>query len=215
MDDWYILAAVISLIALFYAGYSYHKKLEGDYRSNLLLFARDQHMEFYPDDSGVIIQKLSDFPIFLEGRAHNAANILSRHMSAYELLVFDHSYKAMRETFRQTATILEFTRMDVPNFKLRFERAIFRGSSGIKFSLHPLFSRSYNLEGDPEDSTRELFQTDLIHLFEANLGLCFEGNKNKVLLYRDNSLVEAKDMSVWIQLCDKLAFLLMNARGVT
>ncbi len=89
----------------------------------------------------------------------------------------------------------------MPQFVLQPEKKFhqFGDLQDIDFSSHTKFSDDYLLQGNPEESVRNLFNDQLLNFFESKLGLCVEGGANQMLFYRLNERVSPNNLSQFLE----------------
>ena len=69
----------------------------------------------------------------------------------------------------------------------------------IDFSSHSKFSNDYLLQGNPEESVRNLFNEQLLDFFESKPGLSVEGGANQMLFYRLNERISPNKLSQFLE----------------
>jgi len=204
MDIYLIIelaAAVIIVIA--WAGYVYAKK-----RSNAFFeFARQRGLSFsknYEINEGL---KSTDFRLLREETSGKAANLISGDTDGAAVTIFDYTYKAgggqASTTYSQTVCILKSEKMNLPVFQLYPENMFYRisavlGAQDISFQSHAEFSESYVIRGDDEDSIRNIFTDSVISYFASNKGLCVEGNRQMLMIYRNATLIRSDEIQTFL-----------------
>jgi len=89
----------------------------------------------------------------------------------------------------------------LPQFVLRPEKNFqqFVDLQDIDFPSHTKFSNDYLLQGNPEESVRNLFNEQLLDFFESKPGLCVEGGANQMLYYRLNERISPNKLSQFLE----------------
>lgn len=176
------------------------------YQSDIEAYALNHQFQFIAVDSGVVIEKLSGFNLFLQGHAHQVQNIITGPMPSGNFHFFDHSYLLTGNRILQSVVIIGSKAIDLPVFTLEFNHTLIPENDGLKFALHPTFSNSYALKGDDEAKLRQIFQPRVLEFFEATEGLRAEGFGNQLLVYRYSHRADIKATPELLELCEKLMF---------
>lgn len=127
-------------------------------------------------------------------------NAISVSAGDVRVVVGDFRYRTgggkNRTTHRRTVCVVENDAMNVPHCYLRPERKLFDalgamlGGQDIDFAEDPKFSRAYVLQGDEEESVRELFDADIRAWFaeRKDRGFHFEAQGNALVFHTGNRL---------------------------
>ena len=202
------LAAAV-IIVIVWAGYVHAKK-----RSNAFFeFSRRRGLSFSKSYEINEELKSTDFRLLREETSGKAANFISGETDGAVVTIFDYTYRAgtgqASTTYSQTVFILRSEKLNLPVFQLYPENIFYRvsaalGEQDINFQSHAKFSRSYVLRGDDEDSVRSIFTDNVISYFANHKGLSVEGNRQRLMMYRNASLTRTDEIQSFLAECIKI-----------
>lgn len=144
-------------------------------------------------------------PLFFYGRKKILKNIIQGEMYNLRFRLFDYQYTiGMRNggssiTHKQTVLLFESKELCLSNFSVRPESIVEKilsvfGSQDIDFEHHPKFSAQYLLRGLSETEIRQIFNDQVISLFEKQVHLCCEGRENQIIFYRQSTLLKPEEL---------------------
>ena len=173
---------------------------------NLKETANDLNIPFYPKGDDSLYDYLEYFYLFSMNSKSKITNMLHQEDKETELAFFDFTFEigagssgtgsehvagggvSYATEYKQSVVYCCSSKLDLPQFVLRPEKNFhqFIDLQDIDFSSHTKFSNDYLLQGNPEESVRNLFNEQLLDFFESKPGLCVEGGANQMLYYRLN-----------------------------
>ena len=165
---------------------------------NMQVFANRAKLSFLNKRDDSYLSKLPSFSLFSKGRKKTVRNILSGQRDIFKISIFHYSYRESSggeddQICAYTAIFFESEKLSIPAFSLRPKRLIeFGKSSGFKIGSSRTFSKRYLLQGDEEETIINLFNPDIIRLFEEEKGWYMESVDNKLLFYKSRYLAPKK-----------------------
>lgn len=106
------------------------------------------------------------------------------------------------QSHKISVILLTLLELPVPNFTLGPENLVDKvwqsfGYEDIDFNEYPGFSENFLLNGENPDAIRQFFTSGLIYFLEKNQGVSIEARNNRLLFYRERTLlsrIEIEDM---------------------
>ena len=186
---------------------------------NLRKIAIDLNIPFYPKGDDSLHDHLEYFHLFSMNSKSRITNMLHQEDKETELAFFDFTFVIGEEVssgggdvyrggrvsgateFKQSVVYFCSPKLDLPQFVLQPEKKFhqFGDLQDIDFSSHTKFSDDYLLQGNPEESVRNLFNDQLLNFFESKPGLCVEGGANQMLFYRLNERISPNKLSQFLE----------------
>ncbi len=149
------------------------------------------------------------FPLFAQGRARKARNVLQRSGDAPAVTAFDYEYTVgsgkHQSTVVQTVVHVASPRFSLPPFVLGPENILHRvggllGYHDIDFDSSPEFSRKYLLRSkEAEAQVRDVFTPPVRAYFEQRVPVTVEGFDDGVLVYRSGRRVKPEDVRTFVE----------------
>ena len=199
---------ILVLLAFYFFWYPQLRRSE-----NLRKIAIDLNIPFYPKGDDSLYDHLEYFHLFSMNSKSRITNMLHQEDEETELAFFDFtfeiggggsrdngiSYYANR--YQQSVVYFCSPKLDLPQFVLQPEKKFhqFGDLQDIDFSSHTKFSDDYLLQGNPEESVRNLFNDQLLDFFESKPRLCVEGGANQMLFYRLNERVSPNNLNQFLE----------------
>ena len=201
---------ILVLLAFYFFWYPQLRRSE-----NLRKIAIDLNIPFYPKGDDSLYDHLEYFHLFSMNSKSRITNMLHQEDEETELAFFDFdftfeiggggsrdngiSYYANR--YQQSVVYFCSPKLDLPQFVLQPEKKFhqFSDLQDIDFSSHTKFSDDYLLQGNPEESVRNLFNDQLLDFFESKPRLCVEGGANQMLFYRLNERVSPNNLNQFLE----------------
>ena len=205
-----LLIIVLGLLAFYFVWWPQLKR-----NKNLKKIANDLNIPFYPKGDDSLYDHLEYFHLFSMNSKSRITNMLHQEDEETELAFFDFdftfeiggggsrdngiSYYANR--YQQSVVYFCSPKLDLPQFVLQPEKKFhqFGDLQDIDFSSHTKFSDDYLLQGNPEESVRNLFNDQLLDFFESKPRLCVEGGANQMLFYRLNERVSPNNLNQFLE----------------
>ena len=192
---------VLGLLAFYFFWYSQLKR-----SGNLKKIANNLNIPFYPKGDDSLYDHLEYFYLFSMNSKSRITNMLHQEDKETELAFFDFTFEigagspGTGTEYKQSVVYFCSPKLDLPQFVLQPEKKFhqFGDLQDIDFSSHTKFSDDYLLQGNPEESVRNLFNEQLLDFFESKLGLCVEGGANQMLFYRLNERISPNKLSQFL-----------------
>ena len=200
---------VLGLLAFYFFWYSQLKR-----SGNLKKIANNLNIPFYPKGDDSLYDHLEYFYLFSNNSKSQITNMLHQEDKETELAFFDFTFEigggisrisrdhgiSYASRYQQSVVYFCSPKLDLPQFVLQPEKKFhqFGDLQDIDFSSHKKFSDDYLLQGNPEESVRNLFNEQLLDFFESKLGLCVEGGANQMLFYRLNERISPNKLSQFL-----------------
>ena len=205
---------ILVLLAFYFFWYPQLRRSE-----NLRKTAIDLKIPFYPKGDDSLYDHLEYFYLFSNNSKSQITNMLHQEDKETELAFFDFTFEVGRggstpscgegggggvsygTEYKQSVVYLCSPKLDLPQFVLRPEKIYHQSLDlqDIDFSSNPKFSNDYLLQGNPEESVRNLFDNQLLDFFESKPRLCVEGGANQMLFYRLNERVSPNNLSQFLE----------------
>ena len=150
-------------------------------------------LPFFPTGDKSLIDHLSGFHLFSQGRSKKIINMIHGDTDAMDLAIFDYRYTVgsgkNSSTHSQTVICFQLDELNLPDFSMRPEGFFHKiggmfGYKDIDFESHATFSKTYLLRGPDEAAIRELFREEMLSHFETQKRVCVEGAGNTLIFYR-------------------------------
>jgi MFS superfamily sulfate permease-like transporter len=180
-------------------------------------FAEANDFAFYPMTFRSMA-KYKDFPIEKGTRILYEENVLSKYTDTYKIEVSDitltEGARMAQEDYKMTVMHVSELDITIPDFALEPERLWTRFSEitfgkDIDFTGHPQFSRKYYLRSDNEEAVRQFFTESLLEFFERYDDIHVESHRNKLLIYKDRSVLDTEEALKLITEIDLLIEILL------
>ena len=190
---------ILVLLAFYFFWYPQLRRSE-----NLRKIANNLNIPFYPKGDDSLYNHLEYFYLFSDNSKSQITNMLHQEDKETELAFFDFTFEggvSCDTEYKQSVVYLCSPKLDLPQVVLRPEKIYHQSLDlqDIDFSSHPKFSNDYLLQGNPEESVRNLFDNQLLGFFESKHGLCVEGGANQMLFYRLNELISPNKLSQFLE----------------
>ncbi len=161
-------------------------------------FADAEKLSFISKRDDSYLSKFPSFSIFSKGRKKTVRNILGGQRDTFKISIFYYSYRENSggeddQSCTYTVISFESEKFSIPDFSLRPKKLIeFGKSKVIKISSSQTFSKRYVLLGDDKEAVMNLFNPDILRLFEEEKGWYAESVDNKLLFYKGRYLTPKK-----------------------
>ena len=203
-----IQVALSVLIIIIWAGYTYSKKRSEAFHA----FARRRGLSFSKLAATDVEKSFSAFRLFSEGFEKKMNNFISGEADGAMILIFDYSYKYIfrtgeegqsPQTQSQTVLITQSDRLNLPVFQL-YPRNIFNKIFSafekqiIDLQGHSEFSNAYVLKADDKNDIKIVFADQVLSYLVRHRGLTIEGNGNRLIFYRSNTLLKPDELSSFL-----------------
>ena len=192
---------ILVLLAFYFFWYPQLRRSE-----NLRKIAIDLNIPFYPKGDDSLYDHLEYFHLFSMNSKSRITNMLHQEDEETELAFFDFTFEiggggSYGTRYQQSVVYFCSHKLDLPQFVLQPEKKFhqFGDLQDIDFSSHTKFSDDYLLQGNPEESVRNLFNEQLLNFFESKPGLCVEGGANQMLFYRLNERISPNKLSQFLE----------------
>jgi len=165
---------------------------------NMQTFANAAKFSFLNKRDNSYLSKFPNFTLFSKGRKKTVRNILSGQRDTFKISIFHYSYRENSggesdQTCAYTVVSFESEKLSIPALSLRPKRLIeFGKSKVIKIGSDRAFSKRYLLQGDEKEAITNLFNPDILRLFEEEKGWYMESVDNKLLFYKSRYLAPKK-----------------------
>jgi hypothetical protein len=182
------------VVAILVVGYFQEKKRN----EGLAAVAEKLGLPFFPSGDPALIDELSKFELFTQGRSRKISNMLHGETDEVRVGIFDYQYTTgsgkNSHTWWQTVIYFCSPELNLPHFAMRPEHLFHKiggllGYEDLDFESHPIFSRKYLLRGSDPDRIRVLFRDEILTYFEDQKGVSVEGNGNQIIYYRASKRV--------------------------
>jgi hypothetical protein len=138
------------------------------------------------------------FKLLLKGKNEEVNKLMYKKDNNLDVFIFEYQYQGAFDglsehgmTFsKQKAIYFELNGSQNISFNLHPEGLIEKAkqsflSNDIDFDDYPVFSKSYALYGENEESIRNLFSKPLFEFFEKYKGFSVEHRKGGILIYKN------------------------------
>lgn len=196
MDIFFTIIGIIIVVAtVIYLAWKYEKKRTESWA----LIAKDIGFEFQEKNTS-IVHAHSHFKSFSAGRSRKAKNILQGKNGNIGITVMDYQYTTgsgkNSNTHSYTMCIFSKEGLKLPSCYLRMQVSFLDffgkmfGGQDINFDEDEQFSKAFVLQGNEEESVREIFteKVRLGFLDYKGQNFTFEGKDNQILIYRQKRI---------------------------
>lgn len=202
----FIFFGVVSLFAVA-IGIAWHFHAEKKRTEAMRNAAVQQGLPFFDKGDPSLINELSHFQLFSQGRSRKIKNIVHGNTAEGEVGIFDYQYASggrNSTTFRQSVIYIQSAELNLPPFAMRPEDLFDRlggylGFQDIDFETHPNFSKIYLLKGQNEEATRQLFQEPILAHFESVKGINLEGSGVRFIYFRADTRIKPEELESFLQ----------------
>jgi hypothetical protein len=196
--------AVIVLLILAAVGLSFYS--EKKRREQMEATAQQMGLNYLPDGDANLLGQLQDFGLFNTGRSRKMKNLIQGDSGEVKIAIFDYQYTTgsgkNSTTHKMTIAALQSSELNCPHFTMRPQSIFDRfgsmlGFQDIDFDTHPLFSKSFVLQGTDEETVRHYFKPALLTFFENQSGISVEAQPGMMFFYRPGKRIkpdETKDL---------------------
>ena len=165
---------------IWYSVYAAKKRREA-----MLEAAESMGLTFFPDGDPSLLNQLSAFKLFNQGRGRKMKNLIQGDSGEVNIAIFDYQYTTgsgkHSQTHVQSVVALQSSELVCPDFTMRPEGMFDKiggmmGFQDIDFDTHPDFSRMFVLKAPDEQAVRDFFkrfpddEACLVHIFNARSG---------------------------------------------
>jgi len=189
-----ILVCVLPFVILFIIGHL----IKTGRTKKMQVFADEAKLSFLNKRDNSYLSKLPNFSLFSKGRKKTVRNILSGQRDSFKISIFHYSYREnsggeSEQSCIYTVISFESEKFSIPDFSLRPKRLIeFGKSKVIKIDSSPVFSKRYLLQGDETEAIINLFNPNILRIFEEEKGWYMESVDSKLLFYKNRHLAPKK-----------------------
>jgi hypothetical protein len=189
-----IAAAAVVGAALFFGHRMQKKRAEAMAR-----IAAELKLAFTPEGDETVLAEHAAFHLFLQGRSRKIRNLLRGAIRDSNIAIFDYRYTTgggkHQHTWSQTVISFQLQGRNLPAFTMRPENVFHKlgsmmGYQDIDFEINPVFSKKYLLRGPDDASIRSVFTNRVLMFFEAEPGLCVEGDGRRLIVFRHSVLAK-------------------------
>ncbi|MBI3467424.1 MAG: hypothetical protein HY000_30820 [Planctomycetes bacterium] len=159
----------------------------------LKALAESMSLPFFPHGDLSLVQTLSSFPLFAQGRNKTISNMIHGDTEDTDLAIFDYCFTTgsgkHKHTTRQTVVYFDSRRLSLTDFAVRPEGLFQKlgkivGLDDIDFEDSPRFSSAFWLQGSNAAEVRKLFRSEVVQWFEKRLAVSAEGSGSRLILYQ-------------------------------
>ncbi len=205
----FLIVGTILLVVFW--GVSHREKQRTE---QLKLVAAQMGLPFYPTGDSALMEKLSGFHLFSQGRSRKIRNLLHGVSGQLgipedvEVGIFGYRYTTgggqHSRTTRQSVIYFRSPQLNLPQFALRPENLFHRigdvlGYQDIDFDSYPTFSAKYLLRGNDERKVRDVFTHEVQAFFEAKEGVSTEGDGDQLIFYRGRKRIKPEDVRAFME----------------
>jgi hypothetical protein len=190
--------AVLILGGIAYSMYAVKKR-----REDMLEAAESMGLTFFPDGDAVLLNRLSKFKLFNQGRGRKMRNLIQGDSGEVKIAIFDYQYTTgsgkNSHTHHQSVVALQSSDLVCPDFSMRPEGMFDKigsalGFQDIDFETHPTFSKSFVLQSSNEKAIRAYFTPALLEFFESKPGISVEAQSGTLFFYRTRRRVKPHEI---------------------
>jgi hypothetical protein len=163
---------------------------------------------FTPEAESNLLQELSQFHLFKQGRSKKIRNVLTGQAGDMEVRLFDYQFTTgsgqHSSTHHQTVMLFESQKLQFADFELRPEHLFHKiggafGYQDIDFDDSPEFSKQYLLRGPDERAVRDVFQRPIRKHLEGQRRVSAEGAGGRLVFYRMGKRVKPEELREFIK----------------
>ena len=160
-------------------------------------------LTFFPDGDAALLNRLSAFKLFNQGRSQKMRNLIQGDSGEVKIAVFDYEYTTgsgkNAQTHHQSVVALQSPDLVCPDFSMRPEGMFDKigsalGFQDIDFESHATFSSNFVLQSSNEKAIREYFTPSLLEFFESKLGVSVEAHSGTMFFYRAKQRVKPREI---------------------
>jgi hypothetical protein len=154
-------------------------------------------------------------PLFAQGRAQKASNIMRLSGGPPAIAAFDYQYTVgvgqHQRTVVQTVAHVRSPRLSLPPFVLSPENIFHKiggalGYHDIDFDSSPEFSKTYLLRSKlAEDRVRDVFTPPVRAYFEQRAPITVEADGTDVLIYRQGRRLKPEELLTFVEDAQEIA----------
>lgn len=190
--------AVLILGGIAYSMYAAKKR-----REDMLETAEALGLTFFPDGDASLLNRLSQFKLFNQGRGKKMKNLIQGDSGEVKIAIFDYQYTTgsgkNSSTHLQSVVALQSDALICPDFSMRPEGMFDKigsalGFQDIDFESHPTFSNSFVLQSSNEEAIRKYFQPSLLEFFESKPGISVEAQSGTMFFYRTRQRIKPNEI---------------------
>ncbi len=168
-------------------------------RESLMESAEAMGLTFFPDGDASLLERLSMFKLFNQGRGRKMTNLIQGDSGEVKIAIFDYQYTTgsgkNSHTHLQSVVTLQSKQLVCPDFTMRPEGMLDRigsalGFQDIDFESHPQFSNSFVLQGSDEAAIRNYFDASVLDFFAAKPGISVEAQTGTLFFYRARKRIQ-------------------------
>ncbi len=162
-----------------------------------------------------LMKDLEDFDLMQKGLEHEISNVIEANIedTSSKLMVFDYKYQFDRlewdmedmeveegtEYHCQTVFYVSSNSMDLPDMDIRPEGLWdkvkqFFGWDDVDFNKNKRFSKMYSVTADDKEKLKQVVSERFMDLLDDEKTWWIEGKGDDLIVFRDNQLVEVKDL---------------------
>ena len=199
----FIPIAVVFFIVLLITGYTAGKKR----RETFHRFARRRGLSFSGRADVNAEEGLESFTLFSDDTGKNLSNLIKGEMDGVYIKIFDYRSRTgtgqTRAMKRESVIILQSKILRLPSFEMYPVNIIhkvlpLKRNQDIDFQTAEGFSKAYLLRSYEENAIREIFDDQVLSYFENHTGLTIEGNGDRLLYYRDGTLMKPDEIQPFL-----------------
>lgn len=182
----------------------------------LLAFAESNKLNFYPKYLALVL-KFKDFTFFKGQRIKSQENLLNKRKENIFIEFSDIKVEEMQRLtkyeFKMTNLMISGFSTPIPNFTLEEEGLLDvlldkAAGNDIDFEGYPKFSKRYYLKGDDTTEIRKFFDHDIITYLEERNGFYIEVRNNKMLIFKEPSMLTTNEMKNCLSFAEGLVELI-------
>ena len=199
-----LIAAILVVIGVVYQR---EKKRTEQFK----LVAAQMGLSFDPMGDSALMEKLSGFHLFSQGRSRQIRNMLHGVSGQLgitgnvEVGLFGYRYTISSgqysRTSRQSVIYFRSPQLNLPQFALRpvnlFRRIDVH--QDIDFDSYPTFSANYLLSSNDEQKVREVFTHEVLAFFEGQEEVSTEGDGDQLVFYRGRKRINPEDVRTFMK----------------
>ena len=198
-----LMAAILVVIGVVY-------QREKQRTEQFKLVAAQMGLSFDPMGDSALMEKLSGFHLFSQGRSTQIRNMLHGVSGQFgiteEVGIFGYRYTIgggqYSRTSRQSVIYFRSPQLNLPQFALRpvnlFRRIDVH--QDIDFDSYPTFSANYLLSSNDEQKVREVFTHEVLAFFEAQEEeVSTEGDGDQLIFYRGRKRIKPEDVRAFME----------------
>ena len=172
-------------------------------RETIQEHAEAMGLTFFPDGDSELMNRLSLFKLFSQGRGRKMTNLIQGDSGEVSIAIFDYQYTTgsgkQSQTYSQSVVALQSNQLVCPDFTIRPENLFDKiggalGFQDIDFESHPLFSKSFVLQSSDEKAIRQYFDQSVLDFFAAKPGISVEAQSGTLFFYRSGRKIQPEQI---------------------